>query len=152
MICAMSGAAQTLPNTIQLTAIDAARNIRRRYAIVISIDLFGAILVETHWGRIGARARSKPSPSKTVPRPIVILPRPSGAAPHRQHGQASLMSDWTANLCRNRADGPPFPHAQGLHGARPFGPFLDLFPTSAVGPPPSCSYSPQPPRPLSGLI
>lgn len=59
MICAMSGAAQTLPNTIQLTAIDAARNIRRRYAIVISIDLFGAILVETHWGRIGARGQVK---------------------------------------------------------------------------------------------
>ncbi|WP_029606288.1 WGR domain-containing protein [Kozakia baliensis] len=55
----MYGAAENLPDTIELTAVDAARNIRRRYAIVISTDLFGAIIVETHWGRVGARGQAK---------------------------------------------------------------------------------------------
>jgi len=30
------------------------RSIRRRYSIVASIDLFGMIVVETRWDRIGA--------------------------------------------------------------------------------------------------
>jgi predicted DNA-binding WGR domain protein len=55
----MAGAAKDLPNSIELAAIDSARNIRCRYAIVTSVDLFGAIIVETHWGRIGARGQAK---------------------------------------------------------------------------------------------
>jgi predicted DNA-binding WGR domain protein len=39
---------------IELTAIDPARNIRRRYRIAVDRDLFGGWVVETAWGRIGA--------------------------------------------------------------------------------------------------
>lgn len=55
----MFGAAEDLPDPIELAAIDAARNIRRRYAIITSVDLFGAIIVETRWGRVGARGQAK---------------------------------------------------------------------------------------------
>lgn len=48
----MNGA--DLPLPVELVALDPARNIRRRYAIVASVDLFGMIVVETRWGRIGA--------------------------------------------------------------------------------------------------
>jgi predicted DNA-binding WGR domain protein len=48
-----------LPEPIELIALDADRNIRRRYSIVASIDLFGMIVVETRWGRIGARGQAK---------------------------------------------------------------------------------------------
>lgn len=44
---------------IELIALDPARNVRRRYAICITPDLFGAYIVETSWGRIGARGQSK---------------------------------------------------------------------------------------------
>lgn len=43
---------------IELVAIDARRNIRRRWSVEVARDLFGHILVETRWGRIGARGRS----------------------------------------------------------------------------------------------
>lgn len=48
----MKGA--TLPDPIELVALDPSRNIRRRYSISASLDLFGMIIVETCWGRIGA--------------------------------------------------------------------------------------------------
>ncbi|WP_081331634.1 WGR domain-containing protein [Sphingobium yanoikuyae] len=44
---------------IALVALDPDRNVRRRYEIDISIDLFGVYIVETRWGRIGARGQSK---------------------------------------------------------------------------------------------
>src|SRR3546814_12682394 len=44
---------------IELVALDAARNIRRRYEIRASPDLFGAVIVETRCGRIGARGQCK---------------------------------------------------------------------------------------------
>lgn len=48
-----------LPLTpIELVAIDPARNVRRRWSVSVARDLFGHILVETRWGRIGARGRS----------------------------------------------------------------------------------------------
>ncbi|MFD1960734.1 WGR domain-containing protein [Novosphingobium panipatense] len=40
-------------------AIDPARNIRRRYSITASLDLFGMIVVETRWGRIGAHGQAQ---------------------------------------------------------------------------------------------
>jgi predicted DNA-binding WGR domain protein len=55
----MNGAAAQHPHMIELIALDPVRNIRRRYAIMASIDLFGAILVETRWGRIGTRGQAK---------------------------------------------------------------------------------------------
>jgi len=51
--------AAPLPEPIELIAIDSERNIRRRYTIVASIDLFGMIVVETRWGRIGTRGQAK---------------------------------------------------------------------------------------------
>jgi predicted DNA-binding WGR domain protein len=44
---------------LELTARDPARNINRRYAIEASIDLFGAHLVETSWGRAGTWGQSR---------------------------------------------------------------------------------------------
>lgn len=44
--------------TIHLVAIDSARNIRRRWSVSVIRDLFGQVMVETCWGRIGARGRS----------------------------------------------------------------------------------------------
>jgi predicted DNA-binding WGR domain protein len=43
---------------VELVAIDPTRNVRRRWAIVAARDLFGAVIVETGWGRIGARGRT----------------------------------------------------------------------------------------------
>lgn len=47
------------PCHVELIARDPARNIHRRYAIEASADLFGAIVVRTAWGRIGARGQEK---------------------------------------------------------------------------------------------
>lgn len=44
---------------LDLVAIDAPRNIRRRYQLVTTRDLFGHIIVERSWGRIGAKGRSR---------------------------------------------------------------------------------------------
>lgn len=44
---------------VELTARNPARNIHRRYGILASVDLFGAVIVETHWGRIGAAGQHK---------------------------------------------------------------------------------------------
>lgn len=44
---------------LELVARDIARNINRRYAIESSVDLFGAHLVETSWGRFGSWGQSK---------------------------------------------------------------------------------------------
>lgn len=43
---------------IALVAVDVARNIRRRWSVTVARDLFGHVLVETRWGRIGARGRT----------------------------------------------------------------------------------------------
>lgn len=43
---------------IELAAIDAARNCRRRYRVEAGQDLLGAWLVTTTFGRIGAHGRS----------------------------------------------------------------------------------------------
>lgn len=49
----------TLPfKPVELLAIDPARNIRRRWRIAASRDLFDQIIVETSWGRIGAAGRA----------------------------------------------------------------------------------------------
>lgn len=48
----------TLPlEPIDLIAVDPTRNIRRRWSLVATHDLFGEILVETSWGRIGCRGQ-----------------------------------------------------------------------------------------------
>jgi len=44
---------------LELIARNPARNIHRRYSILASIDLFGSIIVETRWGRIGAPGQRK---------------------------------------------------------------------------------------------
>lgn len=38
---------------VELTARDPARGIARRWRVVVYRDLFGMLLVETQWGRIG---------------------------------------------------------------------------------------------------
>ena len=42
---------------IHLRALDPAQNIARDYSIWMSIDLFGDYVVETCWGRIGAKGQ-----------------------------------------------------------------------------------------------
>ena len=44
---------------IELQAVDPERNIARRYVICTASDLFGAIVVELRWGRIGARGTAR---------------------------------------------------------------------------------------------
>ncbi|MGN5376507.1 WGR domain-containing protein [Sphingomonas hankookensis] len=39
---------------IELTARDSARGIARRWRVVACRDLFGMLLIETQWGRIGS--------------------------------------------------------------------------------------------------
>ena len=55
----METPAIALFSPIDLIAVDPARNVRRRYAICVTPDLFGAYIVETSWGRIGTRGQSK---------------------------------------------------------------------------------------------
>ncbi len=59
----MHGMTQLLQNfldrPIRLQAVNAARNIARRYAINTHRDLFGAITVEYGWGRIGTRGQGR---------------------------------------------------------------------------------------------
>src|SRR3546814_12842527 len=54
----MFGANLPLPDPIELVALDPARNIRRRYSLTASLDLFGMIVVETRWGPLGARGQA----------------------------------------------------------------------------------------------
>lgn len=42
---------------IHLRALDPAQNIARDYSIWMSVDLFGTYVVETCWGRIGAKGQ-----------------------------------------------------------------------------------------------
>ncbi|AGH49289.1 hypothetical protein G432_07820 [Sphingomonas sp. MM-1] len=44
---------------VHLEAIDSARNMARGYSLWMSRDLFGEWVVETRWGRIGARGQSQ---------------------------------------------------------------------------------------------
>ena len=48
-----------LPLRLRLQAIVPARNIARRYAIEASADLFGHIIVDLHWGRIGTKGQGR---------------------------------------------------------------------------------------------
>lgn len=47
-----------LPFTpLDLVAIDPARNVRRCWRVAAYRDLFGQVMIETHWGRIGTQGR-----------------------------------------------------------------------------------------------
>jgi predicted DNA-binding WGR domain protein len=48
-----------LPLRIHLQAVDRSRNIARDYQIEATPDLFGHIIVELHWGRIGTRGQGR---------------------------------------------------------------------------------------------
>lgn len=51
---------ETLPfEPLELVAIDPARNIRRRWQVTATHDLFGRVMVETRWGRIGSRGQHR---------------------------------------------------------------------------------------------
>lgn len=43
---------------VELVAIDAGRDVRRRWRVAAYRDLFGQVMIETGWGRIGGRGRS----------------------------------------------------------------------------------------------
>ena len=42
---------------IDLVAVDPARNIHRRWSLVAAHDLFGHVMIETAWGRVGRRGQ-----------------------------------------------------------------------------------------------
>jgi len=51
---------ETLPfEPLELVAIDPNRNIRRRWQVTAARDLFGQVMVETRWGRIGSRGQQR---------------------------------------------------------------------------------------------
>ncbi|PZU79333.1 MAG: hypothetical protein DI530_08820 [Sphingomonas sp.] len=68
---------------IALVAVDAARNIRRRWSVTVARDLFGHVLIETRWGRIGARGRtltvSFPDETRAARHVAALLARRHGA-------------------------------------------------------------------------
>mgnify|MGYP003418952319 CR=1 FL=1 len=43
---------------IELVALDTVQNVRHRYAVRVTADLFGAFIVETEWGKIGTKGQS----------------------------------------------------------------------------------------------
>lgn len=48
----------TLPyDPLELVAIDDALGVRRCWSVIAARDLFGRIVVETHWGRLETRGR-----------------------------------------------------------------------------------------------
>ncbi len=60
MATSLSPAPYDLPlGRIELIAVDHGRNINRRYSVEVSEDLFGAVIVETAWGRIGGWTSAK---------------------------------------------------------------------------------------------
>jgi len=49
----------SLPYTpVEMTAIDGSRGVHRRWSVIAYRDLFGALLVETRWGRCGCVGRT----------------------------------------------------------------------------------------------
>ena len=44
--------------SVELAAVEPSRNVRRRWSVVAYRDLFGHVLIETCWGRIGAKGRT----------------------------------------------------------------------------------------------
>jgi predicted DNA-binding WGR domain protein len=48
-----------LSSRIHLQAVDRSRNIARDYQIDATTDLFGHIIVELRWGRIGTRGQGR---------------------------------------------------------------------------------------------
>jgi predicted DNA-binding WGR domain protein len=50
---------EILNQPIHLEAVSRSRNIARRYAIEASRDLFGVVIIEYGWGRIGTRGQSR---------------------------------------------------------------------------------------------
>lgn len=54
----MSEPACTPFGRIDMVAISETLNIRRRYRISVSHDLFNHVIVDLHWGRIGTRGCS----------------------------------------------------------------------------------------------
>jgi len=71
---------------LELIARDLARNINRRYSIEASVDLFGAHLVETSWGRFGSWGQSKRfayTTQEEAQRAVCAHLRRRGQAPRR---------------------------------------------------------------------
>jgi predicted DNA-binding WGR domain protein len=48
-----------LPIQLHLQAIDPSRNIARHYSIEANTDLFGFVIVDLHWGRIGTKGQGR---------------------------------------------------------------------------------------------
>ena len=93
-----------LPDPIELVAFNPARNIRRRYSITASLDLFGMIVVETRWGRIGTRGQAQRHafPDRAAAeRHIAATLRRRGTAKIRigvPYRPMTVAGDWTESV------------------------------------------------------
>lgn len=91
---------------LALVAIDPARNIRRRWQVRAYHDLFGQILIETHWGRIGAKGQGKvrsfEDPASAQAYVRALLARRAGA--HRRIGAAYVPLSESDKGDAKRAD------------------------------------------------
>ncbi|MEH3158286.1 MAG: hypothetical protein PGN08_04730 [Sphingomonas taxi] len=99
-----------LPFTpVELVAVDAARNIRRRWRVAACRDLFGHVLVETGWGRIGGRGphagaqlRRRGCSARLCPR-AARPPGERGAADRRRLPPGTLDASTCRQVERHRS-------------------------------------------------
>jgi hypothetical protein len=83
---------------IDLVAIAPERNIRRRYAIVASRDLFGHVVVDLSWGRIGTDEQARRFVVRVLrrrenaKRRIGVAYRPADAIQHPASGSSEYAN------------------------------------------------------------
>lgn len=86
--------------SLDLIAVDPTRNIRRRWSLVSTRDLFGEILVETSWGRIGARGKQL---TKCFPDEATALRYARALLAHRHSAQRRLGVGYVERARQGRA-------------------------------------------------
>lgn len=93
----------SLPEPLELVAIDPARNIRRRWRVDVTRDLFGRLVVQTGWGRIGTRGqvltRSFARDDDALRHFATLLARRAGAVRRIGVGYVPVQRDRVDNMC-----------------------------------------------------
>ena len=73
---------------VELHAIDAARNIRRRWSVIARNDLFGHVMVETSWAGSASADAFWCAASRKMPKPVAT----SEHCWHAAHRPASVSA------------------------------------------------------------